>query len=132
MTQAGSPEARSVGAARLISRAAASGGLPSRALPRARLKRSVAPPTGTPRLRLRGRPQSTTNVCRPGRSTVRPAVASLPMSLELADGHAALGQGLAQPAHEGQRLRVVAVDAEGADAALAQQPLGLAHRLVGV
>src|SRR5207248_9150545 len=99
--QASSPEARSVGPARLIARAAASGGLPTRALPTARLKRSAAPPTGTPRLRLRGRPWSTTSVCRPGRSTVRPAVASLTMSLELAHGDAALGQGLAQPAHEG-------------------------------
>ena len=41
----------SVGPFRLISRAAASGGLPISALPMARAKRSAAPPIGTPRLR---------------------------------------------------------------------------------
>ena len=50
-TQPRSQPACSVGPARQISRAAASGGLPTRALPSVSDQRSAAPPTGTPRLR---------------------------------------------------------------------------------
>ena len=122
MTQPRSQPACNVGPARQISRAAASGALPTRALPSESDQRSAAPPTGRPNSRLDG-----------------PAEIDhqrLQARIEDAEAHA--NDWMAKPAcvkasREGadkrDRLRIVAMNAESADAAFVDEPDSLLGRL---